>query len=253
MTGPHVAFGWDFDAGEFAVIRGQPPPIAGEILYQAGFWYRAPEVEQNGWRQRPSVEAHDQIQRAVDALRALSQSGVPVANWHRPEQSPPQVLAYYEWLQSAEPFPDADLATVTARSTAELELREGLADPLSREIAADVRDGRIVVEAIQRFDDDHWWLARLAEQLDQERQFVMIRYNSNDRYLSGTDWWNPSYGDMPRRDFRALYQRDTARPDPASLRAAAAVRAPLTRMAAAPSSPPPRAPTEPPPGASRSR
>ncbi|MEY9876279.1 hypothetical protein ABH931_005789 [Streptacidiphilus sp. MAP12-33] len=252
MNKSHVAFGWDFDAGEFAVIRGQPSQVAGEILYQAGFWCRAPEVEENGWRQRPGVEAHDQIQHAADALRALMKAGVPVANWHRPEQPSLQVLLYYEWLQSAVPFPDADLAAVTARSVAELELGAGLADPLSREIATDVRDGRIVVEAIQRFDDDHWWLARLSEQLDQQRPFVMIRYNSRDRYLSGTDRWNPSYGDLPRRDFRALYQRDTTLPNPASLRAAAALRAPRARMSAAPSVAPPRVPPES-PGAPRSR
>ncbi|WP_416971585.1 hypothetical protein [Streptomyces sp. 4F14] len=180
-------------------------------------------------------------------------TGVQVANWHRPEQTPLQVLAYYEWLQSAEPFPDADLAAVTARSTAEHELRAGLTNPLSREIAADVQAGRIVVEAIQRFNDDHWWLARLGEQPDQERPFVMIRYNSRDRYLSETDRWNPSYGDLPRRDFRLLYQRDTARPEQASLRAAAAVRTPLARMSAAPSTPPPRVPPDPLPRVSRTR
>ncbi len=252
MSRPHVAFGWDFDAGEFAVIRGRPPRVAGEILYQAGFWYRAADVEHNAWHQRPSVEAHDQIRHAADALRALMKAGVQVANWHRPEQAPLEVLAHYEWLQSAAPFPDAGLAAATARNVAELELRTGLKDPLSREIAADVQDGRIVVEAIQRFDDDQWWLARLGEQLDRDRKFVMIRYNSRDRYLSGTDRWHPSYGDLPRRDFRVLYQRDTARPDPASLRAAAAVRAPLARMSAAPSTPPPRVPPER-PTASRSR
>ncbi|MGW4692413.1 hypothetical protein OU787_25870 [Kitasatospora sp. YST-16] len=253
MTMPHVAFGWDHDAGEFAVIRGRHPRAVGEVLYQSGFWYRAADIEHNAWRQRASVDAHDQIRQAAGAARALVKAGVQVANWHRPEQSALEVLAHYEWLQSAEPFPDADLAAVTARSTAELELRAGLDDPLSREIAADVQDGRIVVEAIQRFDDEHWWLARLSEQLDQARPFVMIRYNSRDRNLSGTDRWNPSYGDLPRRDFRAFYQRDTSRPVPVSLRAAAAVRAPLARMSAAPSTPPPHASPAPLSGAHRSR
>ncbi|MGA5704515.1 hypothetical protein [Peterkaempfera bronchialis] len=249
MTKPHVAFGWVFEAGEFAVIRGQPPQVAGEILYQEGFWHRVPEVERNTWCQRPSAEAHDQIRHAADALRALMKAGVQVANWHHPEQPPLQLLAHYEWLQSAEPFPDAAQAASTARAVAEAELLCGLTGVSSREIAADVRDGRIVVEAIQRFDDDHWWLARLDDQVDQDRSFVMIRYNSRDRYLSGTDRWHPSYGDLPRRDFRALYQRDTPRPAPDSLRAAAAIRAPLARMSAAPSAPPPlRLPLAPRPG-----
>lgn len=254
MTKPHVAFGWDFDAGEFAVVRGQAPQVAGEVLYQEGFWYRTPEVERNGWRQRPSVEAHDQIRHAAAALLALMKAGVQVANWHQPEQPPLQVLAHYEWLQSAEPFPDAAQAASTARTVAEAELLAGLNGVISQEIAADVRDGRVVVEAIQACNDDHWWLARLSEQVDRDRSFVVIRYNSRDRYLSWTDQWHPSYGDLPRRDFRALYQRDTPRPDPDSLRAAAAIRAPLARMSAAPSAPPPlRSSPAPAPGSSRNR
>ncbi|MFB7906907.1 hypothetical protein ACFVZ3_11655 [Kitasatospora purpeofusca] len=230
-TGGLVAFGWDYDHGEFVVLNGQVPQPAREAIYQAGFSRRGDVLD--CWHQRRSVEPHEQIRRAGRLVDRLVAARVPVANWHRPEQRNGDLSEHYRWLQDEGPFPDAARAAEAAWSIVCTALATERLIPADRGLARAVLSGDIVVEAMQTFDDVGWWLARSApEDDDSLSSYVMLRHDTANGYLGITDHWATGYGPQARRDFRATQLRDTTHP-PAT-RAQAARPSRRARMAAAP-------------------
>ncbi|MEU8924211.1 hypothetical protein AB0D10_25255 [Kitasatospora sp. NPDC048545] len=233
---PLVEFGWDFDVGEFAVRSGPLPRAAGEILYQAGFWYRAQQLGADAWHQHLNVEANEQIDNAAGAIDALLKAGVQVSNWHDPRQSGQRLVEHYAWLRDEGPFPDAAATADKARWHARAALLAGLDSDGSRTLASQIVDGDLVVEAMQKWETDstQWWLAFEAS----SDCYLILRFDPVDRSLGITDHYADWYGPQARRDFRVQQQRDTSRPSPS--RADAARTARPARMRTAPSAPPDR-------------
>ncbi|WP_188302081.1 hypothetical protein [Streptomyces sp. CBMA123] len=228
-----VSFGWDFDRGEFAVRTGPLPRVAGEILYQSGFWYRADELD--GWCQRPSVDRDDQIRNAAGAIDQLVKARVPVANWHQPSQRNADLVEHYRWLQYGGPFPDADAAAAKARTLMSDALTAGcLGSPRDRAVAEEVVSGALVVEAMYIFEDRHWWLT--ATPKDDEHSYVWLNYEPGRGELYVTDYIATFAAAEARREFRVTMLRDTTRP--AAARAEAARPSRRLRMTTAGSAPP---------------
>ncbi|MCG6497093.1 hypothetical protein [Kitasatospora sp. A2-31] len=228
-----VAFGWDYDHGEFVVLNGQVPQPAREAIYQAGFSRRGETLD--CWHQRRSVEPHEQIRRAGRLVDQLVAARVPVANWHHPEQRNGDLSEHYWWLQDEGPFPDADRATEAAWQVVCADLATDRLVHADRGLARAVLSGALVVEAMQTFDDVDWWLARDAGDPDSS-SYVMLRHDTGNGFLGVTDHWATGYGPQARRDFRATHLRDTTHPPAARAQAARPSR--RARLAAAPSTAP---------------
>ncbi|MFD0274287.1 hypothetical protein ACFVHB_10310 [Kitasatospora sp. NPDC127111] len=227
-TGGLVAFGWDYDHGEFVVLNGQVPQPAREAIYQAGFSRRGDALD--CWHQRRSVDPNEQIRRAGRLVDRLVAARVPVANWHRPEQRNGDVVQHYRWLQDEGPFPDVGRVAETAQAIVSADLAAYRLIPADRELAHEVVSGAVVVEAMHDWDDGvGWWLARTPEGADSHA-YMILRHDP--QHLNITDHYASWYGPQARRDFRATQLRDTTHP-PAT-RAQAARPSRRARMAVAP-------------------
>ncbi|MFB7474240.1 hypothetical protein [Kitasatospora sp. NPDC056184] len=230
--GGRVLFGWDYDHGEFVVLRGQVPQPAREAIYQAGFSRRGDALD--CWHQRRSVEPHEQIRRAGRLVDRLVAARVSVANWHRPEQRNGDLSEHYRWLQDEGPFPDADRVAETARAIVSADLAAGRLIPADHKLAHEVVSGTVVVEAMHAWDDGvGWWLARAPEG-PGSHTYMVLRHDP--QHLNVTDHYADWYGPQARRDFRATQMRDTTHP-PAT-RAQVARPSRRARLATAPSTAP---------------
>ncbi|MGK4581653.1 hypothetical protein [Kitasatospora sp. HPMI-4] len=229
-----VAFGWTFDHGEFAVLTGRVPQKARDVLYEAGFWYWADELD--GWHQRPSVERDDQIHNAAQAIDQLVKARFPVTNWHRPEQRNADLVEHYRWLLDGGPFPDAAITAAKARTVISDALAAGHLGARDRDAAEQVVSGALVVEAMSAdFDGVQWWLASDPAE-DDLHSCVWLRYEPSAGRLDVTDYYASFAGAEARRDFRVTMLRDTTVPTTARAEAARPSR--RLRMSAAPSTPP---------------
>ncbi|MGV9266641.1 hypothetical protein ACWDRR_18515 [Kitasatospora sp. NPDC003701] len=227
-----VAFGWDYDHGEFVVLNGRVPQPAREAVYQAGFSRRGDALD--CWHQRRSVDPHEQIRSAARLVDRLVAARVPVANWHHPEQRNGDLAELYRWLQDEGPFPDADRVADQARTVVAADLAAGRLNAPGRDLANELVSGAVVVEAMQTFDDVGWWLARSPEGADTYSHMI-LRRDPGLGYFNITDHYATWYG-QARRDFRATYLRDTTHPPAARAQAARPSR--RARMAASPASAP---------------
>nr|BEK67565.1 hypothetical protein KPHV_47920 [Kitasatospora purpeofusca] len=227
-----VAFGWDYDHGEFVVLNGRVPQPAREAIYRAGFSRRGDALD--CWHQRRSVEPHEQIRNAARLVEQLVAARVPVANWHHPQQRNGDLSEHYRWLQDEGPFPDADRVAESARAIVSADVAAARLIPVDHGLAHEVLSGAVVVEAMHDWDNGvGWWLARATEGPDAHT-YMVLRHDP--RHLNITDHYADWYGPQARRDFRALQLRDTTHPPAARARAARPSR--RARMAAAPATAP---------------
>ncbi|MBV6695543.1 hypothetical protein KV557_00180 [Kitasatospora aureofaciens] len=218
-----LAFGWDFDWGEFVVAPRHLEPAVKEILDEAGFWYRADPL--GAWHMPRSVPMFEQADAAAAAIGLLAAAGKRVRNWHAPQQRSADVVRHYAWLTSQAPFPHAEATSEAACAEAGRRLSR-LQSPDSRTVTELIARGELLVEARRTFGEDEWMIASERGKPDH---YLELRHHLPRHETSVTGDVPEAFAGHVRRSFRQLILRET-RP-PASTRARAAA---LTSRAFAP-------------------
>ncbi|GAA2092107.1 hypothetical protein GCM10009759_17460 [Kitasatospora saccharophila] len=220
-----MAFGWDYDVGEFAIAGDEGDPLVRLVLDHCGFDRRIEPL--GAWGIAPgAADEHEQIEAASVAVDLLIAVGRRVANWHDPGQRSADVARHYRWLRSTEPFPDAAAVARAASAEAGARLAAAAVTDHSWTLTEDIARGRLLVEARRTLGGVEWMLATPAAKLDH---YLGLVHHPQEGVLGVTDDYALWYAGQARRDFRVHTLRETVPPKPARTRVpapAAAVQLP---------------------------
>ncbi|MEY9848481.1 hypothetical protein ABH940_005584 [Streptacidiphilus sp. BW17] len=206
-----ATFGWNFDDGEWVQVP-RDRLLVGKVLGETGFHYTS---STGAWRLHPSRHERDQVAAAAQAVNLFIAAGLMVRNWHAPQQRSADVGRHYAWLNSQEPFPDAEsTAEAASAEAATRTLRTGTPE-LTRLLAS----GDLRVEARRTLGDEEWLL---ASERTRPRHYLELRHEIPTASVWITGDIHESFAGQARQDFRLFILRETRPPTAARTRAATA-------------------------------